>query len=254
MKKERISRSFSVIVLTLLTVLLLLPETYATNSNRFTQKKSINQNQQTPKALYRQINKKTPGPSSFKRDMPFGEAIDILRNSTIPPLNIAVLWNDLDENAGINRETPIGMDGLSEIPLRTHLKVLLMSVSAGGLEKIGYVVNDGVIIIATQSALPRKRLTRIYDVSDLVSESANYRIPGFGIPFGFDRMPYAGMMQGGAGYGRQGFLDSGSGRAYIGAGSVQTSSNSGYYASGNLGAYRSRELVNLIEKLYGSNR
>jgi hypothetical protein len=119
----------------------------------------------------------------------------------------------MQENAGIDRETPIGMDGLSGVPLRTHLKVLLMSVSAGAFEKVGYVVDDGIVIIATQSSLPRKRVTRIYDVSDLVSEPANYRFPGFGMPFGFGgmmpfggmmgggMMPFGGMMSGSAGYG-----------------------------------------------------
>ena len=35
-----------------------------------------------------------PSPSSFRPDMPFAEAVDILRNSVKPPLNIAVLWKD----------------------------------------------------------------------------------------------------------------------------------------------------------------
>jgi hypothetical protein len=219
-----------------------------------------------PSAVERGFRMGSTSPSSFRRDMPFGEAIDILRNSTIPPLNIAVLWKDLAENAGINRETPIGTDGLSGVPLRTHLKVLLMSVSVGAIERIRYVVDGNVIIIATQSSLPSRRVTRIYDVSDLVAEPANYgRI---GRMLGMQNMMRGGMMQGGmmgggsmlggSGFGRQGFLGSGpyrsTGRAYIGAGSTQTNRNSSYYASGNFGAYRSRELVNLIETLYGSNR
>jgi hypothetical protein len=161
--------------------------------------------------------------------MPFSEAVEILRNSTLPPLNIAVIWKDLKENADIHRETPIGMDGLSGVPLRAHLKVLLRSVSGSSVEKLGYVVDDGVIIIATQSSLPKKMVTRIYDVTDLVSEPANYRLmPGFGIPFGFGGMPFGGMMPfggagfggmrpfGSAGFGRQGLLSSSNTGAYGG--------------------------------------
>ncbi len=137
-----------------------------------------------------------------------------MRNSTVPPLNIAVIWKDLQENADIYRDTPIGMNGLSGVPLRTHLKVLLMSVSGGAVEKLGFVVDDGVIIIATQSSLPKKVVTRIYDITDLVSEPANYRLmPGFGMPFGFGGMPFGGtgfggMPFGGIGFGGQGLLSS----------------------------------------------
>jgi len=157
--------------------------------------------------------------------MPFSEAIDILRNSTKPPLNIVVLWKDLEENADIYRETPIGMDGLSGVPLRTHLKILLMSVSGGGVEKLGYVVDKGVIIIATQGSLPKKLVTRIYDISDLVSAPANYRImPGFGMPFGFGGMPNGGGMPfGGTGLAGQGFYGSPNGGAYGGSNRTRAS-------------------------------
>ena len=40
-------------------------------------------------------------PATFTPEMPFGEAIQILRNSTRPPLNIIVLWKEIGDNAGI---------------------------------------------------------------------------------------------------------------------------------------------------------
>ena len=88
------------------------------------------------------------------------------------------------------------------------------------------VVDEGVIIIATQGSLPRKVVTRIYDVSDLVSEPANYRfMPGFGMPFGGaglgGMMPFGGagfgmMPFGGAGFGGQGLYGSGNSGFYGG--------------------------------------
>ena len=187
MKKEKLTQSFSKIVITLLSVFLLLTESYGANSKGPNARiNSENQIRRIPKTAYKQIKRGTANPSSFRPDMPFSEAIDILRNSTVPRLNVVVLWKDLEENADIFRETSIGMDGLKRVPLRTHLKILLMSVSGGGVEKLGYVVDQGVIIIATQGSLPRKMKTRIYDITDLVSAPANYRImPGFGMPFGF---------------------------------------------------------------------
>ena len=86
------------------------------------------------------------------------------------------------------------------------------------MEKLRYVVDEGVIIIATQDSLPRKKVTRIYDITDLVSEPANYRLmPGFGMPFGFGGMSFSGMMPfGGAGFTGQGFNSSPNTGAYGG--------------------------------------
>ncbi len=222
MRKEKLTQSFSVIVITLSSAFLLLTETYGANSKSPRARiNSDNQIKQIPKTAYKQVKGITANPSTFKPNMPFNEAIDILRNSTVPRLNIVVLWKDLEENANIYRETPIGMDGLSGVPLRTHLKILLMSVSGGDAEKLGYVIDQGVIIIATRGSLPKKLVTRIYDITDLVSAPANYRImPGFGMPFGFGGMPngggmpfggtgFAGMMPfGGTGFSGQGFNSS----------------------------------------------
>jgi len=110
-----------------------------------------------------------PSPSSFKPDMPFEQAINILRNSASPHLNIAVLWKDLERNAGISKNTPIGIDGVSKVPLRTHLKLLLSALSAGSEAKLGYVIDEGVIIIATEKSLPGRLQTRIYYIADLVA-------------------------------------------------------------------------------------
>jgi hypothetical protein len=212
MKKEKLTQNFIVIVITLSSAFLLFTETCRANSKRpYARINSKNQVRRIPKTAYRQIRRGTANPSSFRPDMPFSEAIDILRNSTFPRLNIAVLWKDLEENADIYRDTPIGMNGLSGVPLRTHLKVLLMSVSGGAAEQLGYVVDDGVIIIATQGSLPRKMKTRIYDITDLVSPPANYRImPGFGMPFGFGGMNFGGTGFGGMNFGGAGFFGQGS--------------------------------------------
>ncbi len=205
MSKERLTKCFGGIVVILFGTFLLLGETQGANSKGpYTRNSSENQGQQTSKTAYKKVSRITAGPSSFTPEMTFEEAINILRNSTVPKLNIAVLWKDLEQNADIYRDTPIGINGVSKVPLRTHLKLLLMSISAGGTEKLGYVVDDGVIIIATQGSLPKKMKTRVYDIADLVSAPANFRLmPGLGMPFGYGQMPYGGMTSyGGTGYSR----------------------------------------------------
>jgi hypothetical protein len=184
--------------------------------------------------------------------MPFGEAIDILRYSTSPPLNILVLWRDLADRADIDRTTPIGMDGVSGIPLRQHLELLLLSVSAGSAAKLGYVVNHGVIIIATTESLPNKAKTRVYDITDLVSEPANYSWRNMMGPMGFYGGPYGGMGYGGYGLGTPGSGYGGAG-AYGGpyGSGYGTGGYSGYpYGSGGYGYNRGNSLGNLIGTLY----
>jgi hypothetical protein len=113
-------------------------------------------------------------PSTFTPQMPFSEAIDILRNSRSPKLNIVVLWKDLEEKADIFPDTPIGIDGVSGVPLSRHLRSLLDGVSGASPEKVGCVVDEGVIVVATISSLPRRMVTRVYDVTDLMGQPAHY--------------------------------------------------------------------------------
>lgn len=130
-------------------------------------------------AVYHQL-KKTVDLSSLTFHTPFSEAIEILSRSTTPPLNIVVLWRDVSENAFIERATPIMMEGVPKARLETGLKLVLRAVSSTG-ERLGYTVQDGLIIVATRESLPTKMVTRIYHIRDLTGAPANYR---FGMPMG----------------------------------------------------------------------
>jgi len=105
--------------------------------------------------------------SGLGPEMSFGEALEELKNSVEPALVIVVLWRDLEEKAEIDRNTAINMDPIPAVRLGTALELLLKSISAGDAE-LGYVVRDGVIVIATKESLPKKLETRVYDISGLV--------------------------------------------------------------------------------------
>ena len=141
-------------------------------------------------------------PASFTQEMPLSEAIDILKNCTNPPLPIVVLWRDLD-GAGIYRETAIGIDGIPGLRLSQYLDLLVLSLSAGATADIGYTVHHGVITIASTSALPAtKPITRVYDITDLVSPPSSPFPPmGFGGMYGGQMMGPAGSYGGGLGMG-----------------------------------------------------
>ena len=106
-------------------------------------------------------------------EMPFSEAIGVLKNSVAPPLKIFVNWRDLYDNADIDQTTPINMDPISAIPLRKALGLLLEVVS-GGFANINFIVEGGVITIATAESLPSEMETLVYDVTDLIGQPAGF--------------------------------------------------------------------------------
>jgi Flp pilus assembly secretin CpaC/tetratricopeptide (TPR) repeat protein len=111
--------------------------------------------------------------SQLTPETPFGEAIEVLKNSVDPPLKIFVNWRDLYDNADIDQTTPIHMDTISAIQLRKAFEFLLEAVS-GGFANINFVVESGVIKIATAESLPSKMETLVYDVTDLIGRPADF--------------------------------------------------------------------------------
>ena len=158
-------------------------------------------------AVYEQL-KKIVDLSGLTPEMPLSEAIEELKNAVQPPLTIVVRWLDLEENAEIGRTTPINMDPISAVPLKTALELLLESVS-GGIAELNYIVEDGVIKIATKDSLQIKLETRVYDVTVLLGRPADFYSKSGGGQGG----------RGGGGGGRGGGGGGGGGRGGGGGGS-----------------------------------
>ncbi|MHC4500517.1 MAG: hypothetical protein ACYS21_15565, partial [Planctomycetota bacterium] len=116
----------------------------------------------TSAAVYKRLDR-IVDLSRLTPEMPFSDALQELKKSVKPELTIVVLWSDLEQNADIDRTTPIDMEGVSAIRLGTALELLLQSISADVAE-LGYVVKNGVIVIATKESLPSTMETRVYDI------------------------------------------------------------------------------------------
>ncbi|MFB0553775.1 MAG: hypothetical protein ACETWQ_10730, partial [Phycisphaerae bacterium] len=138
--------------------------------------------------------------SDLTPGMSFGEVIEKLRNSIQPPIQIQPNWKDLLENAEVEQSTPAGLDPLTGIKLRKALEILIAGVSSVEFAQLTYVVDEGVILIGTVDMLPPKMVHRVYDISDLVAEPANFRgMGGMGM-MGMGMMGMGGMgMMGGMG-------------------------------------------------------
>ena len=111
--------------------------------------------------------------SKLAPDTAFGDAIVLLQNSVQPPLQVFVNWRDLEDNAEVTRLTRINMEPIAGIPLRKALTLLLSSISGAGI-KLGYVIEGGVVSIATESSLPSNMVQRVYNISDLLGIRADF--------------------------------------------------------------------------------
>jgi len=100
--------------------------------------------------------------------MPFHEAVDLLKQSADPPLKIVVLWRDLIDNTEIKRSSPINMDGVSQMQLGKALELLLKSVSSDSAQ-LGYVIDKGIITVATADNLPPSEQNLAQMVGEVVS-------------------------------------------------------------------------------------
>lgn len=120
--------------------------------------------------------------SLFEPDMRFEDAIDIVRNSVDPPLPIAVMWREIEANAFIDKDTPIGFTSSGKMTPGGALRLLLSSMGEIGTG-LQYAIGDGIITIASTEMELRKKTLGVYDISQLVASQ---------------QMP---MMYGGGGYG-----------------------------------------------------
>jgi hypothetical protein len=142
------------------------------------------------------------GLSGLTPETPFGDAIDMLRYSVDPPLKIVVNWRDLEDNLGIDRDTPVMMDPISGVKLSTALSLLLWAVS-GGTGELDYTVQNGVVLVATTANIQPVYSTQVYDISTLLAQPANYQMsPLMGMMIG---QFFSGGYGGGYGYGNRGY-------------------------------------------------
>ena len=110
--------------------------------------------------------------SQIREETTFEEALEIIRHAVAPPLPMVVMWKDIEENAFIEKTTPVGIEGLGNTTLGQALKLVLLSVSSRG-EGLEYVVEEGTITIASEAmGLGDRRYTRAYDAGEVLATPA----------------------------------------------------------------------------------
>ena len=95
--------------------------------------------------------------------VPFTDVVDFLRDTT--QANIFVNWTAI-EGAGVDKNAPI-TTRLTNVKFAKVLSIILDS-AGGGVARLGYTIDDGVITISTQDDLAKNVQTRTYDIRDLL--------------------------------------------------------------------------------------
>jgi hypothetical protein len=92
--------------------------------------------------------------SALNPQMPLKDAVALLKKSVEPPLNIVVLWNNLSHFLQVEPTTPVNIDGMASVRLRTALDLLVRGIpNRMGLAGPIWKIKDDVIVIGTAVAL-----------------------------------------------------------------------------------------------------
>ncbi len=92
--------------------------------------------------------------------------------ATVTNLNVDVDWDSLAE-VGVDRDTLVSLN-LQPLPARTILDRVLQKVSPDEFNSANWAVNDGILVVASDSALRRNTFIQIYDIQDLL-----FQVPDF---------------------------------------------------------------------------
>lgn len=112
--------------------------------------------------------------SLVNEETPLAEALQILSESVRPYLPLIILWNDLENNALVSRDMPIGVGGEGKITVKRALELVLHSVSQRAATKLLLSVSGGVMTVGTQKGLLVKSTVHSYPVEDIIA------VPSYG--------------------------------------------------------------------------
>ena len=105
----------------------------------------------------------------------FEEALSLLAEAVQPRLPILILWNDLQRNAFIDRDTLIGIDGFGRMRLDKALELILRTASPPPAQPLAAVIEGGVLTIATGSGVIQKPRIEVYSAADILSAPSEDR-------------------------------------------------------------------------------
>ncbi len=106
--------------------------------------------------------------SHIRPETTLRDALRIISGQSSPPLPILAMWGDLERNALITPDSPVGLEGFGQVPAEQALRLVLLSVQPPGMP-LRMIYEGGVVTIATGYADIEKPRSVVYPVADLIS-------------------------------------------------------------------------------------
>jgi len=101
----------------------------------------------------------------------FSDVIQFLRD--VSGLSIYVKWQALSA-AGVEKATTVTIH-LGNVTVEKALRVILDDV--GGVNPLGFIVEEGVVTITSNEDLQSRTITRVYDIRDMIVRVPNFEGP-----------------------------------------------------------------------------
>ena len=101
-------------------------------------------------------------------DIEFSDVVQFLRD--VSGLSIYVKWQALSA-AGVEKQTTVTIH-LGNVTVEKALRVILDDV--GGVNPLGFLVDEGVVTITSREELQSRTITRVYDVRDIEGVIGNF--------------------------------------------------------------------------------
>ena len=101
----------------------------------------------------------------------FSDVIQFLRD--VSGLSIYVKWQALSA-AGVEKATTVTIH-LGNVTVEKALRVILDDV--GGVNPLGFIVEEGVVTITSNEDLQSRTITRVYDIRDMIVRVPNFKGP-----------------------------------------------------------------------------
>ncbi|MBI5725877.1 MAG: hypothetical protein HZA50_18095 [Planctomycetes bacterium] len=132
------------------------------------------QSADAPKSVNAVADKPKPMDLNFE-NVALADVLEFLREKT--GLNFFINWNAL-QASGIGKDTPVSLKA-SGLSVAKVLNMILDSVSAnkGKLERLYWIVEDGVVTITTGESLNQESTVRMFDIGDLLFEVPRFTSP-----------------------------------------------------------------------------
>jgi len=114
--------------------------------------------------------------SSITPNTPFREALERVRTSIEPAIPMMINWNDLRQNAFIEENSPVGVDGFGRVGIGLALELICNAVD-GGKGQVSFSQRGKVVIVASKKSLGNPKSMRVIDISELTASPST----GFGM-------------------------------------------------------------------------